>query len=66
MKVKDITSIMKPWQSLRIMEKDATQLTEPIFDNAFDICLPKEDEPVNEMEVVDIDASWNTIVLYVK
>ena len=66
MKVKDITSIMKPWQSLRIMEKDATQLDEPLFDNSFDIRLPKEDEPVYEMKVVDIDASWNTLVLYVK
>ena len=66
MKVKDITSIMEPWQSLLIMEKDATQIDKPLFDNRFDIRLPKEDEPVNEMEVVDIDASWNTIVLYVK
>ena len=33
MKVKDITSIMVPWQSLRIMKKNSTQLDEPLFDN---------------------------------
>ena len=66
MKVKDITRIMNPWQSLRIMEENATQIDEALFDNTIDIRLPMEDEPVSQMEVVDIDASWNTIVLYVK
>lgn len=66
MKVKDITRIMDPWQSLRIKEADATQLDDPLFDNMIDIRLPKENEPVSQMEVVGIDSDMCTIVLYVQ
>lgn len=66
MKVKDITRIMDPWQSLRIKEANATQLDDPLFDNMIDIRLPKDDEPVSRMEVVGIDSDMCTIVLYVQ
>ena len=66
MKVKDITSIMQPWQSLRIVNENATQLDEPLFTNEFDIKLPKADDPISQMNVISIDSSWNTIVLYVE
>ena len=66
MKVKDITQIMDPWQSLQIKESDATQLDDPLFDNMIDIRLPKEDEPISQMEVVGIDSDMCTIVLYVR
>lgn len=66
MKVKDITRIMDPWQSLRIKEANATQLDDPLFDNMIDIRLPKDDEPVSQMEVVGIDSDMCTIVLYVQ
>lgn len=66
MKVKDITQIMDPWQSLRIKEADSTQLDDPLFDNMIDIRLPKEAEPVSQMEVVGIDSDMCTIVLYVQ
>ena len=64
MKVKDIVSIMNPWQDLIVRREHDTQIDEPLFNrDAMNIGEMPSDECMN-LNVTGIDAFWGTIVLY--
>ena len=65
MVVKDVVDVLNPWQDLTVRNEDDTQLNEPLFMRWMNECTIPDDE-IMAMPVVGMDASLNTIVLYVR
>lgn len=68
MKVKDFVSIMNPWQDLIVKKQGDTQLDEPLFQTEMSTVTStwtRPDHIVSEMDVVELESSWGTTILYV-
>ena len=66
MKIKDFMNIILPWQDLIIYDQYTTDLSEPLFKREMiDGKWNQPNECILEMDIVSIDAKWNTLVLYI-